>query len=66
VSKNFGVVLSAWDWLFGTAYWPRERAPARLGYPGDGELPRDLPRQMLFPLTRSGQGGEGLPQTPPA
>lgn len=51
-SKNFGIVLSLWDWLFGTAYWPRERAPARIGYAGDGELPADLPRQMLFPLTR--------------
>ena len=25
VAKNFGIVLSLWDWLFRTAYWPRER-----------------------------------------
>jgi sterol desaturase/sphingolipid hydroxylase (fatty acid hydroxylase superfamily) len=54
VAKNFGIVLSLWDWLFGTAYWPRERAPGRIGYPGDAELPADLPRQMLFPLTLRG------------
>lgn len=63
-SKNFGIVLSLWDWFFGTAYWPRERSPARVGYPGDGELPTDLPRQMLFPLTRwprMGNSKEGEP-----
>ncbi|MBK7977465.1 MAG: sterol desaturase family protein [Deltaproteobacteria bacterium] len=50
--KNFGIVLSVWDWLFRTAYWPRDRVPERLGYPGDDEMPRDLPRQLVFPLTR--------------
>jgi sterol desaturase/sphingolipid hydroxylase (fatty acid hydroxylase superfamily) len=58
VAKNFGIVLSLWDWLFGTAWWPRERTPGRIGYPGDAELPPDLPRQMLFPLTRL-RGGAG-------
>ena len=52
VAKNFGIVLSLWDWLFGTAFWPRERPPARIGYPGDGEMPPDLVRQELFPLLR--------------
>ena len=51
-AKNFGIVLSLWDWLLGTAYWPRDRAPERIGYPGDTEMPRDLPRQLAFPLTR--------------
>ncbi len=52
VAKNFGIVFSAWDWLFGTAYWPRDRAPERIGYPGDEEMPRDLPRQIVFPFAR--------------
>jgi sterol desaturase/sphingolipid hydroxylase (fatty acid hydroxylase superfamily) len=56
VAKNFGVVLSVWDFLFGTAYWPRDRVPERLGYPGDEEMPRDLSRQMIFPLLRSARG----------
>ncbi len=52
VAKNFGIVLSLWDWLFGTAFWPRERPPARIGYPGDAQMPADLPRQLIFPATR--------------
>lgn len=52
VSKNYGIVLSAWDWIFRTAYWPRDRAPERIGYPTDAEMPVDLPRQMAFPLLR--------------
>lgn len=55
VAKNFGIVLSVWDWLFGTAYWPRDRAPKRIGYPGDEEMPRDVLRQALFPLMRTGR-----------
>ena len=27
-----------------------ERPPARIGYPGDEEIPRDLGRQLVFPL----------------
>lgn len=49
-AKNFGIVLSLWDWLFGTAYWPRDRAPARLGFPEDERMPADLPRQLAYPL----------------
>ncbi|MCA8943325.1 MAG: sterol desaturase family protein [Planctomycetes bacterium] len=52
VAKNFGIVLSLWDWMFGTAYWPLERAPARIGYPRDEEMPRDVVRQFAFPLAR--------------
>lgn len=52
-AKNFGIVLSLWDWLFGTVHWPQDRAPERIGYPGDHEMPPDIPRQMLFPLVRA-------------
>lgn len=51
-SKNYGIVLSLWDHLFGTAHWPRERDPERIGYAGDDEMPAAWPRQLLFPLTR--------------
>ena len=58
VAKNFGIVFSVWDFLFGTAYWPRERSPMQIGYPGDGEMPRSLPGQLLWPLVRrSGTSG---------
>ncbi|HKY31214.1 MAG TPA: sterol desaturase family protein [Candidatus Polarisedimenticolia bacterium] len=52
VSKNFGVVLSVWDFLFGTAYWPRDRHPERLGYPAMEEMPEGFVGQALWPLTR--------------
>ena len=53
-AKNFGIVLSVWDWIFGTAYWPRDRAPGRIGYPADVEMPRSVPAQLVFPLVRRG------------
>lgn len=52
IAKNYAIVFSLWDWLFGTAYWPRGRAPERIGYPGDQEMPVDIARQLFFPLTR--------------
>jgi len=52
VAKNFGIVLSVWDYLFRTAYWPRDRCPSRLGYPGDDEMPAGFSGQVLWPLTR--------------
>ena len=54
-AKNFGIVLSAWDFLFGTAYWPRQRSPEQLGYPGMQEMPQSLPGQVFWPLTRRGR-----------
>ena len=54
-SKNFGIIFSLWDFLFGTAHWPCDRDPARLGYPGDGEMPASLAGQLAWPLARSSQ-----------
>jgi sterol desaturase/sphingolipid hydroxylase (fatty acid hydroxylase superfamily) len=51
-AKNFGIVFSVWDFLFGTAYWPRERSPERIGYPEMAEMPRSLAGQVLWPLAR--------------
>ncbi|MFT5050576.1 MAG: sterol desaturase/sphingolipid hydroxylase (fatty acid hydroxylase superfamily) [Chlamydiales bacterium] len=53
VAKNFGIVLSLWDFLFSTAFWPRDRTPERLGFDGDPEVPNDIGRQLLFPVTRA-------------
>jgi sterol desaturase/sphingolipid hydroxylase (fatty acid hydroxylase superfamily) len=52
VAKNFGVVFSLWDFAFGTAYWPRDRSPERLGYPGDETMPEGFLGQLLWPLWR--------------
>ncbi|MAB81029.1 MAG: hypothetical protein CMJ89_16910 [Planctomycetes bacterium] len=49
VAKNYAIVLSLWDYLFRTAYWP-PRDPERLGFPGDEEVPPDILRQELFPV----------------
>ena len=51
-AKNFGVVLSLWDHLFGTAFWPRDRSPASLGYPAMDDMPEGLAGQLLWPATR--------------
>lgn len=54
---NFAVCLSAWDWLFRTAYWPSpdvspSQQPARLGFHGDERFPRSLVGRFFHPLTR--------------
>jgi len=50
VAKNFGIVFSLWDFAFRTAYWPRDRSPGRLGYPGDETMPEGLLGQLAWPL----------------
>lgn len=52
VAKNYGIVLSLWDHLFGTAFWPRDRSPRALGYPGVESMPAGLLGQMAWPLAR--------------
>ncbi len=54
---NFGIALSLWDWLFGTAYWPGreaspEQQPRRLGFDGLEEFPRGVVARFLYPLSR--------------
>jgi sterol desaturase/sphingolipid hydroxylase (fatty acid hydroxylase superfamily) len=51
VAKNFGIVFSVWDFVFGTAHWPRERSPGRLGYPGDEAMPEGFLGQVAWPIT---------------
>lgn len=48
-AHNFGIIFSAWDWIFGTAYLPNH-PPARLGFPGVESLPPDFPRRSLWPF----------------
>ncbi len=57
---NFGVGLSLWDWLFGTAYWPDkdhcpEQQPEKLGFPDMDEFPRSFLGRMIYPLRWPGQ-----------
>jgi sterol desaturase/sphingolipid hydroxylase (fatty acid hydroxylase superfamily) len=46
---NLGITLSAWDWLFGTAFMPAG-VPRRLGFPDIERFPRTVPGQMVHPL----------------
>ena len=51
--QNFGQVLSVWDWMFGTVYWPKDREmPERLGFAGMEKYPRGLFGRFFWPLTR--------------
>lgn len=50
--KNFGIVLSAWDWIFGTAYMPARGQPPRLGFEGLEVFPRGLVGRLTWPLSR--------------
>ena len=51
--QNFGQVLSVWDWLFGTAYWPTDReAPRRLGFQGIERYPHGVPGRFVYPFFR--------------
>lgn len=62
---NFGINLSLWDWLFGTAYLPESpEQPERLGFEGVEHFPADVVRQELLPWSlwlgrkpRPGGGG---------
>lgn len=70
---NFGICLSAWDWIFGTAWWPDRRQapdqqPRRLGFQGMERFPRDLVRRFLYPLSRAWAAGprKERPPGPPA
>ena len=50
IDKNFAVLLSCIDYLFGTAYQP-DRWPERYGVEGDAP-PRDYVGQLAYPFTR--------------
>ncbi|MDZ7636845.1 MAG: sterol desaturase family protein [Bryobacterales bacterium] len=50
VDRNFGISLSVWDWLFGTAYAPEGKDPARLGFEGVEAYPDQLPGQWMAPF----------------
>ncbi|MFK8004420.1 MAG: sterol desaturase family protein [Polyangiales bacterium] len=52
-TKNFGIIFSSWDWLFGTAFMP-EHVPPRLGFPGAEDYPRSFLAAEVWPLGRLG------------
>jgi sterol desaturase/sphingolipid hydroxylase (fatty acid hydroxylase superfamily) len=52
--RNFGVIFSLWDFLFGTAYLPRGGAqPERLGFAGMERFPGGVLPRLVHPLERA-------------
>ena len=52
---NFGISLSLWDWIAGTAWWPAPsdaptQQPGQLGFEGMERFPRGLLGRLLYPL----------------
>jgi len=47
---NFGLSLSIWDYLFGTAYVPKNGKNIELGFDGDEDFPEDFGNQIMFPF----------------
>jgi len=50
---NFGLSLSIWDYLFGTAYIPKSGKNIIIGFNGDEDFPEDFGNQMLFPFKKN-------------
>ncbi|MDX1409034.1 MAG: sterol desaturase family protein, partial [Saprospiraceae bacterium] len=47
---NYGLSLSIWDWLFGTACVPGDGRDIRLGFPGVSEFPQHFAGQISHGL----------------
>ncbi len=55
--QNFGQVLSVWDWMFGTVYWPKDRErPERLGFKGQERYPTGVLGRIVYPFWKSRSG----------
>ena len=46
---NFGIIFSAWDWIFGTAKVP-PYPPKKIGFPGVESFPDNYFSQQIWPL----------------
>lgn len=45
---NFGISLSLWDYVFGTASIPKDDAHIKLGYPGVEKMPQTFWGQLVY------------------
>ncbi len=62
---NYGLSLSVWDYLFRTAYWPRESPNEPLGFDGVERYPRSFFGQLAAPFRRVSAASRGRPQARP-
>ncbi len=51
---NFGLTLSMWDYLFGTAYQPHDHGDIRLGFPGIEHFPDAFHEQISLGVLNKG------------
>jgi sterol desaturase/sphingolipid hydroxylase (fatty acid hydroxylase superfamily) len=49
---NYGISLSVWDYLFGSAYVPSNGRDIELGFPEIERFPRSFGEQLLIPPRR--------------
>jgi len=49
---NYGLSLSVWDWLAGTAYIPSDGRDLKLGFPGVEKFPKKFLRQELHGFSK--------------
>ena len=47
---NFGLTLSVWDYIFGTAYIPCEGRDEKLGFDKVEQFPKTFWQQIIYPL----------------
>ena len=52
---NFGLSLSIWDYLFGTAYVPKSGKDLEIGFDGDERFPHDFTGQLTYPFKEHSQ-----------
>lgn len=55
---NFAITLSIWDYLFGTAWIPRDGRDIPLGFPGLARFPKSFFRQFIHGWRRKKQPPE--------
>ena len=49
--QNFAIVLSVWDWLFGTVYWPKDKEqPDKIGFRGMEGYPKNTVGRLVYPF----------------
>lgn len=49
---NFGISLSLWDYLFGTAYIPESGRDIKLGFEGINKFPESFWKQFIYPFKK--------------
>jgi len=59
--RNFGTKLAIWDWIFGTAFLPRDRKAADYGLTNP-DYPKGYLAQHLYAFTRRPAGSSAQPK----